>query len=283
MSRFLSDAAQTLFDNAVKHEYQTMGSLRRKVTNRTGVVGDTYKFRKMGRGLATKKVAPSQQVVPMDVTHTLQTATLENWVAPEYTDIFDQAEVNFSERQELAYTIAAGLSRREDQIVIDAMDGAGAYAGTITEDIGGTGTDLNPAKLRRAARLLNDNGVPMSGRVMLHGAFQLEALLANTEVTSTDFNSVKALVNGEVNTFMGFEFHMIDDRSAYEGGLSVTGDVRDCYAFHRDAIGYASAMEPRARADWVADRTSWLSIGMLKAGAVVRDTDGVVKVQCDEA
>ena len=45
-------------------------------------------------------------VTPMDVTHEVQTATMQNWNAPEYTDIFDQAEVNFDEKQELATTIA---------------------------------------------------------------------------------------------------------------------------------------------------------------------------------
>ena len=31
-------------------------------------------------------------------------------------------------------------------------------------------------------------------------------MLTSTEVTSADFNSVKALVQGDVNTFMGFTF-----------------------------------------------------------------------------
>ncbi len=34
--------------------------------------------------------------------------------------------------------------------------------------------------------------------------------------------------------------------------------------------------------DWIADRTSWLCNGALKAGAVSRDGLGIVKVQYDE-
>ena len=37
-------------------------------------------------------------------------------------------------------------------------------------------------------------------------AAQIEDLLESTEVTSADYNTVKALVNGEVDTFMGFKF-----------------------------------------------------------------------------
>lgn len=283
MSKFLSAAAQTQFDSEVLHEYQGMGSLRSTVTVRSGVVGDTYKFRKMGTGMAQARGLSSTDVTPMDVSHSLQTATLTNWCAPEYTDIFDAATVNFQERTELAKTIAGALSRREDQLLIDAWDGAGSYAGTVSTDIGGVATDMNPAKLRRASRYLNTYGVPMAGRHLVIGALQLEALLGNTEATSTDFNTVKALVNGEINSFVGFQFHMIEDRASYEGGLTVAATVRSCYAYHQTSSGYASGIDPRTEVNYVPTKTSWLANGLLKAGAVVRNTNGLVKVNCTES
>ena len=282
MSKTLSAAAATQFDSEVLHEYQGMGSLRTTVTVRTGVVGDTYKFRHMGKGLAKLRGAPQTDVTPMDVAHSLQTATLENWVAPEYTDIFDAAEVNFQERAELAQTIAGALTRREDQLIIDAFDASSTYAGTVTIAIGGAATDLNPAKLRRASRYLNAKGVPASGRHLVHGALQLEALLGNTEATSSDYNTVKALVNGEINSFVGFKFQMIEDRSAEEGGLTVAAGVRDCYAYHTTSTGYASGIDPKTEVNYVPVKVSWLANGMLKAGSVVRNSNGLVKVQCDE-
>jgi len=283
MSKSLSSAAAQQFDSEVLHEYQGMGSLRTTVTVRTGIVGDTYKFRGMGKGMAHQRGSTQTDVTPMDVSHSLQTVTLENWVAPEYTDIFDQAEVNFQERQELAQTIAGGLSRREDQLIIDALDASSSYAGTVTDDVGGTDTDLNPAKLRRASRYLNQKGVPMAGRCIVIGALQLEALLGNTEATSSDYNTVKALVNGEINAFVGFQFKMIEDRASYEGGLTVTANVRDCYAYHQTAVGYASGIDPRTEVNYIAQKVSWLANGLLKAGSVVRNANGVAKVQCNEA
>lgn len=282
MSKFLSSAASTQFDSLVLHEYQGLGSLRTTVTVRTGVVGDTYKFRGMGKGLAKQRGASQTDVIPMDVSHSLQTATLENWVAPEYTDIFDAVEVNFQERAELAQTIAGAITRREDQLIIDAMDASSSYAGTVTIAIGGAASDLNPAKLRRASRHLNQKGVPMVGRFIVIGALQLEALLGNTEATSSDFNTVKALVNGEINAFVGFQFRMIEDRASDEGGLSVTAGVRDCFAFHTTSTGYASGIDPKTEVNYIPQKVSWLANGMLKAGAVVRNSNGLVKVQCDE-
>ena len=132
MSKNLTNAAVTEFDSEVKHEYQGMKTLRECITVRTGVVGEAYKFTRMGKGLANQK-ASQADVTPMDISHARQTANLENWNAPEYTDIFDQAEVNFDERSELAQTIAKAIGRREDQIIIDTMAGV-TFATTNDQD-----------------------------------------------------------------------------------------------------------------------------------------------------
>ena len=250
------------------------------MTTRDNVTGDTYNFRLMGKGLANKK-SSSEDVTPMNVSHTKPQAVLENWNAPEYTDIFDAAEVNFDEKSELEETIAFAIGRREDQLVIDSCDAASAYAGTVTTAIGGADTNLNLSKLRRASRYLNQKGVGGMGRHILVSALNLEALLGVTEVASSDYNSVKALVNGEVDSFMGFKFHIIEDRD--EDGLAIDGsDVRDGYAYHEAAIGLARGINFRTEVNYIPQKTSWLCNGLYKAGAVVRDTDGVVKVQMDE-
>ena len=88
MSKVLSSVAVTEFDSLVKHAYQNAGLLRGAVTVRNNVVGDTYKFRNMGKGLANQK-STSDLVTPMDITHDFAVATLSNWNAPEYTDMFD--------------------------------------------------------------------------------------------------------------------------------------------------------------------------------------------------
>lgn len=278
MSKFLSAAARQEFDDEVKHAFQTAGKLRDCVTIRNNVVGDSYKFRLMGKGLANQK--PSQEdVTPMNVQHTLTTVTLTNWNAPEYTDVFDQAEVNFDEQQELAQTIAAALGRRLDQLIIDAM--SASSGATVDTDVGGTGTGLNVDKLRRASRELNDNGVPETDRFIAISAEGLEQLLGETDATSADFNTVRALVNGEINSFVGFQFKVIEART--EGGLPKTGSVRDGFAWHRSAVGLAVGIDLKTEVNYVAQKTSWLANGMLKAGAVTRDAEGVVLVQTTEA
>jgi hypothetical protein len=289
MSVNLSSVAVTQFDTEVKHAYQSMGVLMGTTTERRGVVGDTYKFRKMGKGLAKQRTAPSADAVPMNVDHDFATATLTNWDAPEYTDIFDAADVNFDEVRELGETVAGALGRRDDQLKIDAM-AAGTYSATpvqgtsgglVVTSIGGAGTDLNVAKLRAIKKFMDDNEVPATGRHIVVSPSGLSNLLSETQVTSSDFAAVKALVNGEVDSYLGFKFHMIGIRT--EGGLPKSGAVRDGFAWHESAIGYANGINITTRVDWSVDKDSWKSTGYLKAGAVIRDIDGIVKYQATEA
>ena len=275
MSKTLASVAVTEFDSMVKHAYQNSGLLKGAVTVRNNVVGDTYKFRNMGKGLANQK-STSDLVTPMDITHSFATATLQNWNAPEYTDMFDAHTVNFDEKQELASTIAQSLGRRCDQLVIDAMDAETAYAGTVVEN----STNLTVKKVIEAQVLLRAQGVPNSNLYAAITAQGLGGLLNEEEITSVDYNNVKALVNGDVDTFGGFKFVVVEDRA--EGGLTVDSNVVDSYFFSQDAVGLAIGIDIKTDVDWIADRTSWLCNGMLKAGAVSRDGLGIVKVQYDK-
>lgn len=281
MSQQLTDNAVAQFDSVVKHAYQGMGKLRAKTRLRTGVVGSTHRFPKVGKGQATQRI-PQTDIVPMNIAHTNVTATITDWIAAEYTDIFDQQKVNYQERALLAHIIAGGISRREDQLIIDALD-ASATTLTVADTIGGN-DGMNVSKLRRAKRLLDQGGVPATDRHFVHSSIALEQMLGLTPATSADFASVKALVQGEMNTFMGFQFCMIEDRT--EGGLPLATNNRTCFAFHggaMGAIGLAVGVDFRTEVNYIPEKTSWLAAGLFAAGAIAIDDNGIVDVDVDEA
>ena len=272
MSKTLSSVAVTEFDSMVKHAYQGTGLLKPAVTIRNNVIGDTYKFRRMGKGLANQK-STSDLVTPMNVAHEFKTATLTNWNAPEYTDIFDQADVNFDEKQELASTIADAIGRRCDQLVIDALDGSTPDAADIEHG----GVSLTMAKIIAAQVSLRGQNVQNSNLYAAVNAAGLGGLLNDEKATSSDYQTVKALVSGDVNSLAGFQFIILGDRT--EGGLSVTANTVDSWFFQRDAVGLAIGIDMKTSVDYVPERTSYLCNGMLKAGSVVRDNGGLVKVE----
>lgn len=285
MSKFLTNAAVIEFDNEVKHQYQGMGKLRNTVTLRTGVVGESCKFTRMGKGLANQK-ASQADVTPMDITHARQTATLENWNAPEYTDIFDQAEVNFDEKQELASTIAKALARREDQIILDALNAVTFAATNDQNPDTGRLIDVSASAnftldiLRQARAHFQDIEADPEDQHIALKAAALQNLLEETAVTSSDFNTVKALVRGDLDSYMGFKFHVIGTRA--EGGLPGVTTDEVAFAWHKPAIGLAIGIDMKTTVDWIAQKTSWLANGMMKAGAVAREPQGIVKLQYDE-
>lgn len=281
MSRTLTDNAVAQFDSAVKHAYQGMGVLRPTVRVRTGVVGSTHRFPNIGKGTATVRL-PQTDVVPMNVAHTSATATVADWIAAEYTDLFDAQKVNYSEQALLAHVIAGGITRREDQMIIDALDAASTTL-TVADTVGGNDA-MNLTKLRRAARLLNAQGVPSTDRHFVHSPIALEQLLGSTPVVSSDFTAVKALVQGEINTYLGFKFAQIEDRT--EGGLPLVTANRACFAYHggaMGAVGLAVGVDFRVEVNYVPEKTSWLAAGLFAAGAIAIDALGIVEVDVDEA
>ena len=280
MSVNISTAFVTLFDSEVKQAYQGQRLLAGVTRERTGVQGNTVKFPKIGKGSATIRV-PQTDVVPLNVTYSQVTATMEDFIAAEYSDIFDQSHVNFSERQELVQVVSGAIARRMDQVVLDALTAASG-TNTVANSVGGSNTNLNVAKLRAAKKALDAKNVPADGRCMIIHANSLDSLLAETEVTSSDFASVKALVTGDVDTFLGFQFITMGDRD--EGGLAIDGsNDRTLFAFHKDAMGLGISMNQTSRVDYIAEKTSFLVASMFSAGSVAIDAEGIVKVTCRES
>jgi hypothetical protein len=122
----------------------------------------------------------------------------------------------------------------------------------------------------------------MDDRYILIHAANLQNLLSETAVTSSDFNTVKALVQGELDTFLGFKFITIGDRS--EGGLTGggTGSDRKVWAWHKSAVGMAEGMGIRSEINYIPEKTSWLVASMLSAGAIAIDAGGIVEITCRE-
>lgn len=283
MTISLTNVAIQQFEDAFTLEYQGRRTLAtgNTVLVRRGVIGDAYKWPVMGEAVMELRGAPQSIIPASDVSHVQITTTFEDRILNTPTDIFQQAQVNASERQALAFDHAAAVGRREDQIIIDAL----AASGT-TNTIADGGTNMTVDKLRETAEFLNTQNVdPMNRFIALH-ASQLSSLLSETETTSSDFNTVKALVQGEIDTFLGFKFFILGDRT--EGGLPKVGDIRTCFAWQMRSMGMAFAgfeggqANPSVTIDWDPLRQSWLTISKLRAGSSALLPPGIVDIDCDE-
>lgn len=279
MSANASTNFQTSFDALVKKQYQAGMKLRGSVRVKTGVKGKTHRFHKINKGVATPRI-PQTDVTPMNVGHGFADATLEDWNAADYSDIFDLSKLKFDERQELVDTAKMAIGRRLDQLILDAL-AAGSNSTQVAKSIGGANTGLNLAKILRAKRLMDDAGVPAEGRTLVVSAYAIEQGLGEVEVTSADYNTMMPLLKGELKHFSGFDITMMEARD--EGGLSVASNTRTNFAYHKDAIGLAVGIDMRTEVAYINEKTSTLVNALFSAGAVAIDDTGIYDVLTHEA
>jgi len=289
MSKQLTNAQAKLFDSQVKIAYASAGvNLAETVKKKVNKGVKTFQFPKMGTGVA--QVRQSQTMVKlMNITHSNATATAIGFEAAEFTDIFDDAETNIDERKELAEIVRDAINRRSDQITIDAWEVA---TPNIVVDVneGGASTGLNVAKLIAGLKDMDANevGTAQDGGAAMDRFFAghtdgKASMLAQTEVTSIDFNSVKTLVNGQVDTFLGIKFKWIGNRA--EGGLGKTGNTRRNFLYHggmRGSTGFGMVMDTPVNVTFENLFGSWLTVQRFDAGAVVIDEVGLVEIETFE-
>ena len=209
---------------------------------------------------------------------------MTDYVAAEYSDIFNQQKVNFDERQELAQVVGNAIGRREDQIIIDALNAASAgstVAKTVVTSGSAAASNLNVGKIIAAKKALDAKNVPPTDRHFVIHANNLAGLLGDERAVSGDFQTLRALVSGEINTMMGFRFHVIGDRD--EDGLPLATNDRTCFAFHRSALGVGVGIAPKTEINYIPEKTSFLVTAMLSMGAGAVDVDGICDVICDES
>jgi hypothetical protein len=277
MSTNIEKVFQDAYDAEVKRAYGQVGELQGTVYTKTGVVGKSVYFRKKGKGLAKRHTAFADRIA-MDVDFNQVKCDLQDWEAFDYVDKMSMKKINFGEIKELAEVAGDALGLRKDQIIIDAIKD-----GYDQENMkfGTSGAALTVDALIEATTALDDKGVPSNERTGLFSAKQKGDLLKTTQVTSSDYNGVKALVNGEVNTFLGVKWIVIASRE--EGGLPTSGNDVIGFIYHKRAVGFALGQEIQTEMSWLADRGAWIVGGDFSAGAVVIDQDGIAAFQSAKA
>lgn len=270
----LSAVSVQMFRDQFQIKYQAPREITGTTMEKRGVIGDAYKWPQMAAAIMLPRGAPSSAIPASILDHTRITTTFDEWVLNTPTDQFKQAEVNADEMSVLAVQHVKAIGRREDQTLIDSLDASAA----ATEPT--NATNLTLEKLINVSKLLNTNNVDKSERTILIHANSLGSLLEDSTITSSDFNTVKLLMAGDIDTFMGFKFITIGDRE--EGGLPKTGDIRTCFAYNKQAVGMAWQIEGEVEVDWEPVLRSHLTISALSLGASALQLPGIVKIDCDE-
>ena len=179
----------------------------------------------------------------------------------------------------------ASANRKIDSILITEMNGT-AYsgkAGGTSNTLGSSnkvlvqGAGLTLSKLLEGLELLNGEEIPMNDRYMSHSAKQLTNLLKTTEITNTDYAGVKALVHGDVKTFLGLNFVHTEQLATDDS------DDRLCNMWQKNGMQLAIMKNPESRVTERPDKNyAWQVYMKLVLGAVRLSEKYVVQIACSE-
>ena len=221
MSVQITTAMVEQYKGNVEHLVQQKGSRLRSAVSVETVVGKNAFFEQIGSTAAQLRSSRHADTPRMDTPHARRRVSLEDYDWADLIDSEDQVRLLINPQGPYAVAASNALGRAIDSAIVSAADGTaftGVAGGTSTAYTAGNTVDvqvgispaadtgLNVGKLRAAKNVLDANEAEDEDRYCIINAKQLQNLLGQTEVTSTDFASVKSLVNGEVDTFLGFKF-----------------------------------------------------------------------------
>jgi len=288
MSTQITTAFVQQFSSNVQMLSQQMGSLLRNAVDSESVNGEKAFFDQVGSAAAILRTTRHADTPLIDTPHSRRMVTLSDY---EYADLIDdQDKVRLLVDPTSTYTraAAAAMGRAMDDVIISAAlgtaktgkDGSTSTAfDTSNSQIAAGASGLTLAKLIEAKEILDSGDVdPSIPRYIAVSPKQVTDLLNNTTVTSSDYNTVKALAMGEINSFVGFNF-IVTNRLGVDGSSN-----RRVFAWAMDGIKLAVGKEPTARIDERADKSYATQIYYAQTiGATRMEEKKVVEVLCAES
>lgn len=167
-----------------------------------------------------------------------------------------------------------------------ALPTTGGPAGTgqkiaVTYGTGSANSGLQLAKLTQASFILDGNDVEEDGRHFGYAAKELNNLITNVDqVNSVLYNDVRALRDGRIRDFMGFNFR----RSQLTPFSSGSTTVRLCYAYQKMFVMLGVGEDVKTTIDRLPMQSNaWQVYTCLLLDATRTEDEGVVEVACDES
>lgn len=295
MSQQIDTALVQSYDNAFnmalqQNQSKLMGTVQVEVQNAEYAYHDF-----IGSTSVSALTTRHADTVYTDTPHTRRRIGLQHFAWSDLIDNKDKLQMNADPTSAYVMNAVAAINRQRDQLVVDAFDASvstgktGSTTTTFSSDGGSTiavdyqdgggGSDSNLTvdKLREARRILETNEAADDELYFVISPSAKMALLRDTEVTSSDYNAIKALVNGEINTFMGFNF-VTSNRLDIDAN-----NVRDCYAYSRRAMKYVTAEETVVKVTEVPTKNHATQVYVRLSGNALRMYGGaVIKVLADE-
>jgi hypothetical protein len=262
---------------------QQKGSRFRDAVRVETVDGETEYFEQVGAGSAVKRTSRHADTPFTPTPHARRQVTLDDYEYADLIDKQDKVRLLIDPTSSYAQAAAWAMGRAMDDVIVAASTGTsktgktGSTSVTLPagQKVAIAASGLTLAKLLSAKEILDAaENDPDEPRFLACPAKDITVLLNTTEVKSADYNTVKALVAGQIDTFLGFKFIR-----SQRTGLVVGGSDRACIAWRKSAITLALGMDPVGRIDERADKSYSVQVYYcMSIGATRMEEEGVVEI-----
>lgn len=276
-------------DNIQLLSQQKGSKLRNAVMVKTGIVGEDWYIDQLDSTTARTKTTRNSDVEYSDSTwgrRVISPVTLYDAKLIDNEDKLKMlADPTSPEAQNIGYAIGRGV----DDLIITAAFGtayygkAGGSSESFTSDnqVAVAASGLTIDKLIAAKKILDNYDVdPDEPRFIAVTGNQLADLLKTTEIKSSDYNTVKALVQGQIDTFVGFKFIIVSTT------LLDTDDdgYRRVIAWAKNGLGLGTSKDMVNRITEMPGKHYATQVyASINCGATRVDMEKVVEIKCSES
>lgn len=252
------------------------------------VTGESFAKETMGGVDAPNQVTNRHGDTPLNSTpHARRWGFIADYDVADLIDKPDRAKLLIDPTSYYTMRHAGTMGRGMDDAIILAATGVAAtgHTGTGTSSLSGSqviadgSVGLTIDKLMQAKQALDAAEVDeFYPRYWVCSAKQIRDLLNDDKVTSSDFNVVQALVQGKIDTFMGFKF-IRSERLAVPAA-----NKRRMFAWAQPGITLGIQAEPSSSVDRRPDKRNSMQVYTAGSWGAVRVEDAmVIQVDADES
>jgi hypothetical protein len=240
----------------------------------TGIVGQSKSVERIGKSEAYDITARHSDTMYVNTPHSRRWLDLQDKGWADLIDELDQIRLLTDPTSAYTRTAVGAMNRAKDDVIYAAARGSARTASGTTA--------LPTAKELLDTSETDDlgpDGQPGAGfvnRALVCSSKQLTNLYGTTEIKSVDYNNVKALSQGAIDTFLGFKF-IRSER------LAKSGTSRFAVAFTKGSVRLGIGKDVITSVDRLPTKNMSVQVYARQSlGAVRVEDEGVVEIACFE-
>lgn len=254
----ITEAFRNEYNDVLLHLVENKGNrLLKTVLFDPEFSGEAKYYDQLGQTAVITRTSRNQATPIIDALWDKRKLTAVDYIHNFVVDKGDSLSMAINPNTGLVKSQGRAFSRATDKVIYDSLLGtaysgkAGTTSNTISNTVTCTG-GLTIAKLLEIKETLDLEDVDdpeEDERFLVLTAYEITDLLNTTEIKSSDYDTVKALAAGTVNSFCGFNFIRLSPTSKTNGILTRASNVNYCVAYVKSGLMFGAKKGLESRVD----------------------------------